>query len=29
LYADRSSLDDVDRVADALHESTDELLALA
>ena len=29
LYADRSSLGDVDRVADALHESTDELLALA
>jgi hypothetical protein len=29
LYADRSSLGDVDRVADALQESTDELLALA
>ena len=29
LYADRSSLGDVDRVAEALAESTDELLALA
>lgn len=29
LYADRSSLGDVDRVAEALEESTDELLALS
>ena len=29
LYADRRSLGDVDRLAEALEESTDELLALA